>query len=1549
MLLQMDQGVFFRSDHGDLYDLDDLNDLNGLDDLNNLNDRYGLNDLKYLSDFNGRKGRNDRARRRTHPMVTNTAQPNTKAGKPNPLAPVDYTPVHAYTPSKPSGNGRSKVTRDPAARHTLATQLEYQRSFATIALSDNAVATVGRGEDHYSAPVQATATAVVPAPRPAITNLGLTSPSPFPSHGGPPAIPTLPSYTHAPSRHLGSNAPFNPQHYPHLQQLQQPQQRPSSMSFLPVATYPQQFMPYAPQPYQPLYQPQQQQQQQYQGQQMPPQQTYWASADARSPPASSPYMSNQQLYSSSPSSSTSGSWSQFPLSNHHSGSFSTTHGGGIHGSFSENHYGGPPLPMPLSYEAQHLLDFNPGILSTIAVAFRQKMLDNECKRSESQRYGLEFPVTFTGKEAIDIIVELTKLPDRHHGLAIARSLEKRMLFFGGGDNSRLFDSNNDQYYFSDAALAYLPGKSEFPTVPTGVFSYSTKCYSYACVPGDPTCYSYLCPNRRHMANALGRQNSDASSVGSREKVWANSVPASIVASASKKERSRQEAIFEVINTEHNYVRDLELMEEIFINPLRMGEIVDPERVESLIESIFLNYREILDLNKQLLSNMRTRQEEQPLVETIGDVLLSHVVGFEDAYTRYIPRIALSEYVCNREEARNPKFAQFLKDCTRHPEARRLGLRHFVGQPYQRVPRYPLLLSEVVKRTATDVADREIVQEVINVCTELGKHIDACMVEGARQLRLLSLQDKIIWKSKEEHQDLGLDSRTRQLHVECSARRKATFDVQATELRLFLFDHMLLMTKEKRDRQGDKDDILYQVYKKPIPLELVDIWPDDGKPASLNARELSNGRPKSAPSTVLGVLDLELILASQRTGTAESKYDAPVTIQHRGNRGGEYVLYMTSKERDQFVQQVSVTKAARREAVSKSRIFQFQTITEMSVQPPVTPAVPGLTHPMDGKRVACSAPYLNVLDGKTRIVLGTENGVYVGMEEDKSSFRLAIKDVNATEVHVLEDYHILLVLSGKVLKAYNISCLEPNSDKAFQVGQQLGKGYVQYCTVGVCAGRTIVITMRKKGAGESHFSVFEPIENAVLGGSHHHTFSLSLGKSKSEWFRLSQEFYVASDSSQLHILSKMVCVVCPKGFEILNLENLGEPRVYPSKTDAEYAFLLKRPESVPVSMFKIDTDTFLMCYSDFAFTMSKNGSLVKKELIEFEGRAESFTMVYPYIIAFEKELIEVRHIETGALEQLILDNNIKRLYSDVDLKGDVVTHVLRSAPSKTDARQIVKMVKAPPVPKTLLEPVQYKPKSAYTPQTSSGNNTAPIRRANTPVASLPRMSLMLEVSPPTMPQFTSPPAIPQRPSPQLMQQQAIYTAYPQDSFAGYAQDADPRHEYGAALQTGSSMPMPMPMPMPVPIPIPMPMPMPMPMPVAMPKPASYTPQNRASIYSPFPPQQPYPSQMGGTAPHPATLPTTKQEQFFKHGCDNCESLLEMRGHMDRVMDCTSQHFDGAIAVMQPSESWVAKWQRIDKFEKGIYAVQVQGRLPEDIEDDLETKGIKYRPRDGSARD
>ncbi|KAI0922102.1 hypothetical protein AcV5_000484 [Taiwanofungus camphoratus] len=90
-------------------------------------------------------------------------------------------------------------------------------------------------------------------------------------------------------------------------------------------------------------------------------------------------------------------------------------------------------------------------------------------------------------------------------------------------------------------------------------------------------------------------------------------------------------------------------------------------------------------------------------------------------------------------------------------------------------------------------------------------------------------------------------------------------------------------------------------------------------------------------------------------------------------------------------------------------------------------------------------------------------------------------------------------------------------------------------------------------------------------------------------------------------------------------------------------------------------------------------------------------------------------------------------------------------------------------------------------------------------------------------------------------------------------------------------------------------------------------------------------------------------FRKHGCPNCEELMQMKGYPDRIQACTTTHFDGVIAVIDPETSWVGRWQRISKYARGMYAVRVKGRIPEDVEGELEGRGIKYRPRDQSEQD
>jgi transcription elongation factor SPT4 len=52
---------------------------------------------------------------------------------------------------------------------------------------------------------------------------------------------------------------------------------------------------------------------------------------------------------------------------------------------------------------------------------------------------------------------------------------------------------------------------------------------------------------------------------------------------------------------------------------------------------------------------------------------------------------------------------------------------------------------------------------------------------------------------------------------------------------------------------------------------------------------------------------------------------------------------------------------------------------------------------------------------------------------------------------------------------------------------------------------------------------------------------------------------------------------------------------------------------------------------------------------------------------------------------------------------------------------------------------------------------------------------------------------------------------------------------------------------------------------------------------------------------------------------------MRGSQDVVEDCTSEVFEGVmfLTTHAAQDSWVAKWQRLQGYQPGLYAVKVNG--------------------------
>lgn len=86
-----------------------------------------------------------------------------------------------------------------------------------------------------------------------------------------------------------------------------------------------------------------------------------------------------------------------------------------------------------------------------------------------------------------------------------------------------------------------------------------------------------------------------------------------------------------------------------------------------------------------------------------------------------------------------------------------------------------------------------------------------------------------------------------------------------------------------------------------------------------------------------------------------------------------------------------------------------------------------------------------------------------------------------------------------------------------------------------------------------------------------------------------------------------------------------------------------------------------------------------------------------------------------------------------------------------------------------------------------------------------------------------------------------------------------------------------------------------------------------------------------------------QRFRDGGCPNCDEFLHLQGSAEQIEICTSQVFEGLITLANPGKSWVAKWQRLDKYHAGVYAVKVSGQLPDDVKTQLEEEfRIQYIP-------
>lgn len=922
----------------------------------------------------------------------------------------------------------------------------------------------------------------------------------------------------------------------------------------------------------------------------------------------------------------------------------------------------------------------PALLSRVAAAFRDHIA-----LSERVKDGLVYQDAFDGRDAVDKIAYIIKTSDRNLALLLGRALDAQKFFHDVTYDHRLRDSPNEIYQFKErlasaganftlpadqllpaheqhlvaqhphapnsaAALAQAAGEAagKRPTsssttnpaaagaansaaedefeLPTGVFTLLTDCYSPTCT-RERLCYSIACPRRLEQQARLnlkreglsggledvkGLKRSDSiDSLILREpgSLWIHSVPQEVIDSTPDLEKKRQEAINEVFYTERDFVRDLEYLRDFWIKPLRTQNIIPEARREDFVTQVFWNVLEVYAVNVRLCELLNKRQKQAHVVDHIGDIFLDLVPHF-GPYVKYGAHQLYGKYEFEKEKGSNPAFAKFVDETERLPESRKLELNGYLTKPTTRLARYPLLLDACLKHTSDDNPDKIALPKVIKLVREFLARVNVETGKSENRFNLAQLDQQLVFKNGEAV-DLRLRDEERELIFKGPLKKRGGTQSESAELQVFLFDHAILMVKQKSKNEQ------YKVYRKPIPLELLVVASIDDaasarggvvRPKSLMAR----GSSKSSTTTSSN---------QPPPGADKNKQGFALTFIHLGRRGYQLTLWASTWT----TRKKWLDKIEERQHELRERSLVFETL----------PLSAGYF--VGTNRLTCAAPF----DNGNRVVYGTENGVYLADLREKN--KVPVKVISApsvTQLDVLEEQGILIVLADKAVQTFFIDHLDPGDAIGAAKRARKISANATFFKAGQCLGRTLVCVV-KSGNVSSTIKTLEPIDQAR--GKKQPTIRKFL-QGSNESLRVFKEFYIPTESSSVHFLKSKLCVGCTKGFEIVDLETLDTQGLL-DPADSSLDFVQKRETAKPIAIYRIDGE-FLLCYDEFAFYVNKNGWRAKGNwIIQWEGFPTAFALHYPYVLAFEPTFIEVRHVESGALMQIIPGNNIRCLFAD----------------------------------------------------------------------------------------------------------------------------------------------------------------------------------------------------------------------------------------------------------------------------------------------------------------
>lgn len=269
---------------------------------------------------------------------------------------------------------------------------------------------------------------------------------------------------------------------------------------------------------------------------------------------------------------------------------------------------------------------------------------------------------------------------------------------------------------------------------------------------------------------------------------------------------REKIIAEMVQTEKDYLNDLDLCIQMVVDPLRRLQIARFD-----VDGLFSNVESVHQISTKLLSLLEEATTDvEPAMQEIGEVFLQIKDLLEDTYKIYCyhhddAHILLESYEKDEE------LKQHLRDCLQslkkiYEEGGKpnlLDMGSLMIKPIQRVMKYPLLLCELLNSTPMSHPDHKALQDALEAVKGMNMNINE-----------LKRRKDLVLKYKKNDEDESLKEKFSRLNMHSISKKSKR-----------VTGHLKILTggePQIKDETFNKEEKLFRSLEKTVKFCVKNI-------------------------------------------------------------------------------------------------------------------------------------------------------------------------------------------------------------------------------------------------------------------------------------------------------------------------------------------------------------------------------------------------------------------------------------------------------------------------------------------------------------------------------------------------------------------------------------------------------------------------------------------------------------------------------------------------------------------------------------------------------